>query len=237
MSRLMIRPPGPLPGDRRTGGMFCWAAMLRASGLALTRPPSPARRRGGGRRGRRRGRLAAAERPRAGAAAPAAERRAAAAGGRGCGAAGAGAGAAGAAAAARPRRPWPASAEMSSSGSAITPISDPTGALPPAGTRILRRTPAPRASISMLALSVSISASTSPTLTGSPFVLVPLDDGALLHRGGELRQHDLGDGHRAIPSAVEDLLDGLRPPSRAGAGTPSRASWRRAWARRRRSRG
>ena len=40
MSRLMMRPPGPLPGTD-DNGMFCWAAMLRASGLALRRPPSP----------------------------------------------------------------------------------------------------------------------------------------------------------------------------------------------------
>src|SRR5262245_61338739 len=63
---------------------------------------------------------------------------------------------------------------MSSSGPAITPMSAPTGAFPPAGTRILRRTPAPRASISMLALSVSISASTSPCLTVSPSCLLHL---------------------------------------------------------------
>src|SRR6185503_1782242 len=63
-------------------------------------------------------------------------------------------------------------AEMSSSALAMAPIRAPTGALPPAGTRILRRTPTPRASISMLALSVSISARTSPTLTGSPSFLL-----------------------------------------------------------------
>src|SRR6188474_467189 len=40
MSRLMIRPPGPLPAtDERS--MFWCAAMLRARGLAFTRPPSP----------------------------------------------------------------------------------------------------------------------------------------------------------------------------------------------------
>src|SRR2546427_63441 len=37
---------------------------------------------------------------------------------------------------------------MSSPGSAMTPISAPMGAGSPAGTRILRRTPAPNASIS-----------------------------------------------------------------------------------------
>src|SRR6266545_6582620 len=40
MSRLMMRPPGPLPAtDDRS--MFWCAAMLRARGLAFTRPPSP----------------------------------------------------------------------------------------------------------------------------------------------------------------------------------------------------
>src|SRR5213083_231498 len=40
MSRLMMRPPGPLPAtDERS--MFWCAAMLRARGLAFTRPPSP----------------------------------------------------------------------------------------------------------------------------------------------------------------------------------------------------
>src|SRR5262245_4462848 len=39
MSRLMIRPPGPLPATEDRS-MFWWAAMLRASGLAFTRPPS-----------------------------------------------------------------------------------------------------------------------------------------------------------------------------------------------------
>ena len=42
MSRLMIRPPGPLPAtDARS--ICLWAAMLRASGLAFTRPPSALR--------------------------------------------------------------------------------------------------------------------------------------------------------------------------------------------------
>ena len=76
-------------------------------------------------------------------------------------AAGAGAGAAGfEGAAARP--------DTSSAGSAMTPISSPTGTWPPGPTRILRRTPEPKASTSTLALSVSISAMTSPPLTASP---------------------------------------------------------------------
>jgi hypothetical protein len=58
--------------------------------------------------------------------------------------------------------------EMSSAGSAITPIISPTGTVPPSSTTILRSTPAPKASISTFALSVSISAITSPPLTVSP---------------------------------------------------------------------
>src|SRR5712691_7320793 len=41
MSRLMIRPLGPLPATV-SRGMLRWAAMLRARGLAFTRPPSAA---------------------------------------------------------------------------------------------------------------------------------------------------------------------------------------------------
>src|SRR5205814_5218137 len=40
MSRLMMRPPGPLPATAERS-MLRSAAMLRASGLAFTRPPSP----------------------------------------------------------------------------------------------------------------------------------------------------------------------------------------------------
>src|SRR5438046_9541774 len=48
MSRLMIRPLGPLPATAWRG-MLRWAAMLRASGLAFTRPPSAATGAGTGR--------------------------------------------------------------------------------------------------------------------------------------------------------------------------------------------
>ena len=61
-----------------------------------------------------------------------------------------------------------ATPEMSSAGSAMTAIISPTGTCPPGRTRIFRSTPEPKASISTLALSVSISAMTSPPLTGSP---------------------------------------------------------------------
>ena len=57
---------------------------------------------------------------------------------------------------------------MSSPGSAMTPISVPMGAVSPAGTRILRSTPAPNASISTSALSVSTSATMSPPWIRSP---------------------------------------------------------------------
>src|SRR5215470_13282278 len=60
---------------------------------------------------------------------------------------------------------------MSSLGSAITAMSVPTGASSPAGTRILRRTPAPNASISTSALSVSTSARMSPAWMRSPSFL------------------------------------------------------------------
>src|SRR5215207_8749312 len=40
MSRLMMRPPGPLPSTEERS-MFSWAAMLLARGLALRRPLSP----------------------------------------------------------------------------------------------------------------------------------------------------------------------------------------------------
>jgi hypothetical protein len=50
----------------------------------------------------------------------------------------------------------------------MIPISVPTGTVAPACTTIFRRTPAPIASTSMFALSVSISATMSPWATGSP---------------------------------------------------------------------
>ena len=65
----------------------------------------------------------------------------------GAGAAGAAAGVFGNSAATQP---------ISSAGSAMTPMSWPTGTCPPSGTMIFRSTPPPNASISTLALSVSI---------------------------------------------------------------------------------
>ena len=57
---------------------------------------------------------------------------------------------------------------ISSSAPAITPITVPTAAVPPAPTRIVRRRPSPRATSSIVALSVSISARISPDETSSP---------------------------------------------------------------------
>src|SRR5439155_12022652 len=60
---------------------------------------------------------------------------------------------------------------MSSSDSPITPIRVPDGTVVPSGTRILRSVPDANASRSITALSVSISASTSPLSTRSPSAL------------------------------------------------------------------
>src|SRR5436309_5134866 len=57
---------------------------------------------------------------------------------------------------------------MSSSTSPITPMRVPDGTVVPSGTRILRSVPDANASRSITALSVSISASTSPLSTRSP---------------------------------------------------------------------
>src|SRR6185436_11347621 len=57
---------------------------------------------------------------------------------------------------------------MSSSAPPMTPIKVPDITVAPSWTRTLRRMPDAKASRSMMALSVSISASTSPASTGSP---------------------------------------------------------------------
>ena len=66
---------------------------------------------------------------------------------------------------------WLTTPAMSSPGSAMTPMRAPTGTFPPACTRIFRRTPLPKASISTSALSVSTSARMSPLWTRSPSFL------------------------------------------------------------------
>src|SRR5207237_5966758 len=65
-------------------------------------------------------------------------------------------------------------ASMFSSAAAMTPTSEPTGFDSPSPTRILRRIPSPRATSSMIALSVSTSASDSPDFTASPSFLFHL---------------------------------------------------------------
>src|SRR5687767_12551964 len=88
----------------------------------------------------------------------------------GAGAAGAdGAGAEGAGAAAGVALDAPATSDsMSSSLPAITAIKVPTGDVPPSSISRFRSMPSPRATSSMIALSVSTSASTSPLFTASP---------------------------------------------------------------------
>src|SRR5438046_9600725 len=69
----------------------------------------------------------------------------------------------------------PLPARLSGSGSSGAPINAmpaPIGADSPSGTRILRSTPLANASISILTLSVSTSASDSPLFTGSPSCLI-----------------------------------------------------------------
>jgi hypothetical protein len=70
-----------------------------------------------------------------------------------------------AAAGAPPPPAPPTSADTSSSAPAITPITAPTGAVVPAPSSCFRSTPLPRATSSIVALSVSISAMTSPSDT------------------------------------------------------------------------
>src|SRR6056297_2721867 len=139
-SALTIRPCGPEPDSAARSIPFC-AAIRRASGEAKMRPPSAVTGAGG----------AACSEPPAGAASAAAS--------AGCAASGAGAGVA-------------LDASMSS---ALSPSSRSTAmavltftASVPSGTRILPITPSSTASNSIVALSVSISASKSPDDTVSP---------------------------------------------------------------------
>ena len=194
------RCPGSAAGRRRTG-----AAILRASGEAFTRPARGRRRRGGGGRRRRAAAGAVGDRravvagtdavgssmrrgggPRAGG-----RRR----GGRRRGASAAGAGAAAPPARApRARRPRLGDVLVGLRDDADQRAHRHRAARRP--TRILRRTPAPKASISTLALSVSTSARMSPPLIAVAFLLQPLDDLAGLHGLRELGHHHLGDPSR-----------------------------------------
>ncbi len=164
MSRLMIRPPGPLPCSR-CSGMPLSRAMRRASGDALTRSPSPSPAR------------------------PVATGGFAGSGATVFSAAGVSAVALSAAwevsvaacSAVGPAAATPPAAsasarmsEMSSSSGATTARSVPVGTVLFSSTRILRSTPVPIASTSMVALSVSTSTTTSPDSTGSPSFLTQL---------------------------------------------------------------
>jgi len=150
-SRLMMRPPVPLPCTRRRSIPFS-AAILRARGEALMRTLSVVMMTSSGVMS---GTGAAAIGSSAfcpdGVAAPAGPAGAAAVSG-----------------------PGPASASRAVISSPFSPMiasSPPTGTLPPSGTTILSRVPASKASSSMVALSLSASATTSPASTVSPSLL------------------------------------------------------------------
>ncbi len=128
MSRLMIRPPGPLPVTRERSSPFSSARRL-ASGLDSVRPPFAAGAAGAG-AGATAGRAGADGGAAGGAgAAVGVETALAVVGSRfsvvGCAAAGFAA-------------PAPMTAAMSSSFAAITPTSVPTGTASPSFTRRLR---------------------------------------------------------------------------------------------------
>ena len=71
----------------------------------------------------------------------------------------------------------------------------------PSATRILPSTPSSTASTSIVALSVSISAITSPALTVLAFLLQPARQRALGHRGRQRRHQDVG-GHVRAPAQM-----------------------------------
>ena len=84
------------------------------------------------------------------------------------------------------------SADLSSPSARIMAIGVLTAtSLVPSGTRILPSVPSSTASTSMVALSVSISAITSPDLDGVAFLLEPLGEIALLHGRRERGHEDL----------------------------------------------
>src|SRR3990172_1544095 len=144
-SRLTMRPPGPVPVSSARFSPACFA-MRFASGEALMRPFAL-----GG---------AGATGVTAGDTAPAGT------GGAACGVAGADGAATGAVSTAAFRRI--ASRSSASSAEPTTPIRAPTGTVWPGSRNTPRSTPSAGASISMFTLSVSISATGSPRLTGSP---------------------------------------------------------------------
>src|SRR4030095_10381705 len=97
---------------------------------------------------------------------------------------------------------WLATAAMSSSGSAMTPMSEPTGTVLPAVCKILRSTPLPNASISTSALSVSTSARMSPDWTRSPSFLSHLMILPLSMASESLGMSTLETAMSALPVAV-----------------------------------
>jgi len=149
MSRLMTRPPGPVP-------LMAWrlspfsAAMRRARGELRTGPPGT-------------GAGVCSAVPAGGCACSIAST-----GGAGMALAGTALGCSDGASVGATAGGPPASAEMSSSAAAMTPIVTPTGLVAPSSMRRARRMPSPRATSSMIALSVSTSASVSPFFTASP---------------------------------------------------------------------
>ena len=149
-SRSTTRPCGPDPAMAETSIPASFASR-RASGDAKTREPGAA----------------------AGFAAGAGAAAGALAGAGAEAAAGADAGACGAGAAAGAAFPAPLATDLASSPSpAMTAISSFTfTSCAPSGTMILASTPSSTASTSMVALSVSISAITSPDLIASPSFL------------------------------------------------------------------
>jgi hypothetical protein len=153
MSRLIIRPPGPDPRTESSATPFS-SAMRRASGEALTRPPSPA-----------------------GASIVSVATGCAEGIGASISVDASTAAASLWVAAAMPAATFslPASnSEISSSSAATTPKIVPVGTVEFSATRITRSTPEPIDSTSMVALSVSTSTTTSPDSTGSPSLLTQL---------------------------------------------------------------
>ena len=156
------------------------------------------------------------------------------------GAAGAGAGARGAgggrrrrrrAGAAGPRLPGPA---RPGGGRAAPPrpppaarrsARSPSRPAVPSGTRIRPSTPSSTASTSIVALSVSISAMTSPALTASPSFLCHLASLPSVMVGRQRRHQDVGSASVALPLSDTDGLDGGDDVRRAAAAPASR-DWR-----------
>src|SRR5438477_3117509 len=214
-SRRTMRPPGPLPWMSLRSTPDC-AAIFLASGEAFTRPPSPLGC------GTDAAATASCTRRLPGDSEPVLGDGLRAAGSSlfGCGGTAAGrsampglaplgAFASLAAAAGAPEPACATTAPMSSFSSAMTPINEPTGALLPAATRILRSTPEPNASISTSALSVSTSARMSPLWTRSPSFLSHLMTLPLSICSESLGITTFVTAMSAAPVGVTDLAHGV----------------------------